>query len=105
MEYRYMVWNNIHKCFQFPSVCETTEKGAKTILFKKIGYDSYKYRFEIKKVEKEKAYEIRQNLKDEIKARRIGSELENIPFEEILVLVVRNRTQKRKILIGEEEKC
>ena len=28
MEYRYMVWNDLKKEFQFPRICETTEKGA-----------------------------------------------------------------------------
>ena len=39
MEYRYMIWNNLQKEYQFPSICETTEKGANTLLFKKIGND------------------------------------------------------------------
>lgn len=91
MEDRYMIYNNVQKCFQFPSICETTEKGANTLLFKFIGNDARKYRFEIKKVEKEEAYKIRQTLKDRNKAKRIKQELENIPFEEILNLVIRNR--------------
>ena len=91
MEYRYMIYNNVQKCFQFPSICETTEKGANTLLFKFIGNDARKYRFEIKRVEKEEAYKIKQTLKDRNKAKRIKQELENIPFEEILNLVIRNR--------------
>lgn len=91
MEYRYMIYNNMQKCFQFPSICEQTEKGANTLLFKKIGNDARKYRFEIKKVEKGQAYKIRQELKDIQKAKRIKQELENIVFEEILALVVKNR--------------
>jgi len=91
MEYRYMIWNDVKKEFQFPSICETTEKGANTLLFKFIGNDARKYRFEIKKVEKEKAYTIRQELKDKNKAKRIHQELSNIPFSEILELVIRNR--------------
>lgn len=95
MEFRYMIWNNLQKCFQFPSICETTEKGAQTLLFKKIGNDARKYRFEIKKVEKEQAYLIKQNLKDELKVKRIHRELENIPYKEILELVIKNRTMKK----------
>lgn len=95
MEFRYMIWNNLQKCFQFPSICETTEKGAQTLLFKKIGNDARKYRFEIKKIEKEKAYLIKQNLKDELKAKRIHRELENISYKEILELVIKNRTIKK----------
>ena len=90
-EYRYMIWNNMQKCFQFPSICETTEKGATTCLFNKIGNDARKWRFEIRKVEKGEAYKIRQELKDIQKARRIKQELENISFNEILALVVKNR--------------
>lgn len=91
MEYRYMIWNDVKKEFQFPSICETTEKGANTLLFKFIGNDARKYRFEIKKVEKEKAYKIRQELKDKNRAKRIHRELSNISFSEILELVIRNR--------------
>ena len=91
MEYRYMIYNNVQKCFQFPSICETTEKGANTCLFNHIGNDARKYRFKIKRVEKEEAYKIRQTLKDQNKAKRIKQELENIPFDEILELVRRNR--------------
>lgn len=93
-EYRYMIYNNVQKCFQFPSICETTEKGANTMLFKQIGHDASKWRFEIRKVEKEKSLEIRQQLKDENKAKRIKRELENISYEEILELVIRNRRVK-----------
>lgn len=49
MECRYMIWNDVKKEFQFPKICETTEKGANTLLFKFIGNDARKYRFEIKK--------------------------------------------------------
>ena len=91
MEYRYMIWNDVQKSFQFPSICETSEKGALTLLFKKIENDARKYRFQIKKVEKNTAYKIRQHLKDELKAKRIKMELENISFSEILFLVKQNR--------------
>ncbi|MBS5858044.1 MAG: hypothetical protein KIC60_06125 [Clostridium sp.] len=95
MEYRYMIWNDVQKCFQFPSICETTEKGANTLLFKKIGNDARKYRFQIKKVEKEKAYKIRQELKIENKAKRIKKELENISFDDILALVKKNNNLRK----------
>lgn len=95
MEYRYMIWNDVKKCFQFPSICETTEKGANTLLFKKIGNDARKYRFQIKKVEKEKAYKIRQELKIENKAKRIKKELENISFDDILALVKKNNNLRK----------
>ena len=47
MEYRYMIWNDVKKEFQFPKICETTEKGANTCLFNYIGNDARKYRFKI----------------------------------------------------------
>lgn len=96
MEYRYMIWNDVKKEFQFPNICETTEKGANTLLFKLIGNDARKYRFEVRKVEKEKAYKIRQEVKDKNKAKRIHRELNNIPFSEILTLVIRNREYKKQ---------
>ena len=62
MEYRYMIWNDFKKEFQFPRICETTEKGANTCLFNCIGNDARKYRFQIKKVEKEEAIRYGGNL-------------------------------------------
>ena len=88
-----MIYNTLKKEFQFPSICETTEKGANTILFKKIGYDSKKWRFEIRKVEKNEAYKMRQEMKDNLKARNIHSQLPNIPYAEIYDLVVRDRLE------------
>ena len=87
MEYRYMIWNDVKKCFQFPSICETTEKGANTILFKKIWNNARKYRFKIVKIEKEEAKTMVKELKQKYKAERIHKELYNIPFTEILDLV------------------
>ncbi len=99
MEYRYMIWNDVKKCFQFPSICETTSKGANTILFKKIGNDARKYRFKIVKIEKEKAQTIVKELKQKYKAERIHRELSNISFTEILDLVKRNEFNKKELLI------
>lgn len=90
MEYRYMIWNDLKKEYQFPQICETTEKGANTLLFKLIGNDAYKYRFKIVKVEKEKAKSIVKELKQKYKAERIHRELPNIEFTEILELVKKN---------------
>ena len=39
-------------------IVQTTEKGANTLLFKFIGNDARKWRFEVKKVEKEEEREI-----------------------------------------------
>lgn len=89
-EYRYMIWNDLKKEYQFPRICETTEKGANTLLFKLIGDDARKDRFKIVKVEKEKAKTIVKELKQKYKAERIHREIPNIDFEEILELVRRN---------------
>ena len=89
-EYRYMIWNDMKKGYQFPRICETTEKGANTLLFKLIGNDARKYRFKIVKIEKEKAKIIVKELKQKYKAERIHREIPNIDFGEIFELVKRN---------------
>lgn len=89
-EYRYMIWNDLKKEYQFPRICETTEKGVNTLLFKLIGNDARKDRFKIVKVEKEKAKIIVKELKQKYKAERIHREIPNIDFDEILELVKRN---------------
>ena len=89
-EYRYMIWNDMKKEYQFPRICETTEKGANTLLFKLIGNDARKDRFKIVKVEKEQAKIIVKELKQKYKAERIHREIPNIDFFEILELVKRN---------------
>lgn len=49
----YGIWNNIKKEFQF-GIRELTKQRAKNKLFQKIGYDSYKWRFEIRRIPEEK---------------------------------------------------
>lgn len=96
-EYRYMIWNDLKKEYQFSTICETTEKGASTCLFKAIGNAARKYRFQIVKVEKEEAYRIVKELKMKYKAERIRREIENIPFQQIIDLVKENdRLSKQK---------
>ena len=94
MEYRYMIYNNLQKEFQFPRICETTEKGANTLLFKFIGNDARKWRFEVKKIEKEEAKEIVKDMKRKYKAQRLHRELPNISFAELYNLVKRNEEHK-----------
>lgn len=45
----YGIWNSIQKEFQF-GIDEPTIEKARKKLFKKIGYDSYKWRFEVKEI-------------------------------------------------------
>lgn len=90
MEYRYMIWNDLQKEYQFPNICETTEKGANTLLFKFIGNDARKDRFKIVKVEKEKAKEIVKDMKRKYKVQRLHRELPNISFAELYNLVRKN---------------
>lgn len=42
---RYGIWNSMAKQFQF-GIDEPTPKEAQAALFRKIGYDSWKLRFE-----------------------------------------------------------
>lgn len=91
-----MIYNNMKKEYQFPRICETTEKGANTLLFKFIGNDAYKDRFKIVKVEKEKAKSIVKELKQKYKAERIHREIPNIEFKEILELVKKNEEKVEK---------
>lgn len=48
--YRYVIWNTKQNKRQFLSICEMTESGAYTKLFQKIGWDSAKYRFEVRRI-------------------------------------------------------
>lgn len=59
-EFRYMIYNSMQKEYQFLSICERSIKAARKKLFKLIGYDSYKWRFEVKKVPLNKAKEIQK---------------------------------------------
>ena len=90
MEYRYMIWNDLKKEFQFPRICETTEKGANKCLFNCIGNDARKDRFKIKKVEKEEAKKTVKDLKQKYKAERIHTIIPNIDLKIILELVQKN---------------
>lgn len=90
MEYRYMIWNDLKKEFQFPRICETTEKGATTCLFNYIGNDARKDRFQIKKVEKEEAKRIIKQLKQKYKTERIHAIIPNIDIKIISELVNKN---------------
>lgn len=92
--YRYMIWNDVKKEYQFPSICETTEKGAYTCLFNKIGNDARKWRFKVVKLEKTIAKEIIDELKIKAKVERIHRELPNIPIAEIHSLVIRNKLKE-----------
>lgn len=55
----YGIWNNMRKEFQF-GICEDSPKKAEKALFRKIGKDAYKWRFEVRKSGK-------KELKNEIK--------------------------------------
>lgn len=96
MEYRYMIWNDIKKEFQFPKICETTEKGATSCLFNFIGNDARKDRFQIKRVEKEEAKKIVQNIKQKYKVEHIHQILSNLSLEEIWRIVRKNDNSKSR---------
>jgi hypothetical protein len=46
----YRIYNTVKKEFQFPQICEPTKKAAEDKLFKLIGHDARKWRFEIREV-------------------------------------------------------
>lgn len=94
MEYRYMIWNDVQKEYQFPRICETTEKGANTLLFKLIGNDARKNRFKIVRVKKEEAKTIVKDLKRQAKIRRLARELPNIDYGTLYDLVIKNEERK-----------
>ena len=48
----YGIYNNIKKEFKL-GIAESTKQKAQNKLFKKIGYDSYKWRFEVRKIPEE----------------------------------------------------
>ena len=51
MQPRWGIWNTIHKEFQF-GISEETKKKAEDKLFKKIGHDAKKWRFEARIIQK-----------------------------------------------------
>lgn len=67
---RYGIWNNMRKEFQF-GIDEPTEKRARDKLFKKIGYDSFKWRFEVRDIEKQRNI----NKLENSRRNRVMSEL------------------------------
>ncbi len=93
-DYRYMVYNTSKKEYQFARICEKTEKGAMTILFKLIGNDARKWRFEIKKVKSDEAKRIINaiNLKQQI--QNIKKYLPNLTTLEIEELINENIRRK-----------
>lgn len=93
-EYRYMIWNDVKKEYQFPRICETTEKGANTCLFNLIGNDARKYRFKVVRVEKGKAKVIIQELKRQAKINRLHRELPNIDYGTLYWLVIDNECRE-----------
>ena len=76
LDYRYMVYNTNKKEYQFTRICEKTKREARKMLYRLIGVDAYKWRFEIRKVSNEYANKIR---KAESLKQRIKSMKRNIP--------------------------
>lgn len=58
----YGIWNSYRKEWQF-GICEPTEIRAYRALFKKIGRDAYKWRFEAKKLPNGKIPKVEPKLK------------------------------------------
>lgn len=45
----YGIWNSMEKKFQF-GIREISKSKAQRKLFEKIGYDSYKWRFDVRRI-------------------------------------------------------
>lgn len=89
-DYRYMVYNTVKKEYQFSRICETTAKGAANMLFKIIGQDARKWRFEIKKVKKEEAIKIKNAIRLKQRIKNINNYLPNLTTLEIEELIKEN---------------
>lgn len=90
LDYRYLVYNTVKKEYQFARICETTEKGARKILFKLIGNDARKWRFEIRKVEKDNAQKIIKSIKLKREIEKIREHLPKFTAFEIEELINEN---------------
>lgn len=96
VEWRYMVYNTMKKEYQFPSICETTEKGAITMLFKFIGNDARKHRFVIVRLRKETAKELQLELKIKQKANNLHERfLYNFDLDYCQKLIEENERRKK----------
>jgi hypothetical protein len=51
---KYGIYNSMKKEWQFPSIKEDTKELAQRKLFKKIGHDAKKWRFEVKAIPEKK---------------------------------------------------
>lgn len=63
------------------------------MLFKKIGDDARKWRFEVKKLPKEEALAIRTELKRKYKVQKLHRELPNIDYKILYNLVIKNEEE------------
>ena len=90
MDDRYMIYNKLKKKFQFPKICNQTEKGAIKELFNIIGNDVYKNRFIVKRITRDESIIIKEKLTFEYRVERLSSIIPNIPIEEIKDLIRRN---------------
>ena len=96
LDYRYMVYNTSKKEYQFTRICEKTKREAKKMLYRFIGKDAYKWRFEIRKVSSEYANKIRnaENLKHRIK--NIKKYIPNLSEYEINEIINENNRRSEK---------
>lgn len=84
-----MIFNKKAKEFQFASIFCKTRKEAEQRLFRTIGKDAYKYRFEIRQVKYDEGKLIQKQIKLKSKAKRIMQELQLLDFETAILLVKR----------------
>ena len=95
-DYRYMVYNTSKREYQFTQICEKTKKGAMKMLYRLIGKDAYKWRFEIRKVSTEYAERITNAGKLKSRIRGIKKFIPNISNYEINEIINENDRRKTR---------
>ena len=85
----YLIYNTFKHEYQFPSIFSNTRKGAETMLYNAIGNDAKKHRFEIRELEKDKAFKIREHMINKSIARKLKTFLPSATKEELLNLVIK----------------
>lgn len=95
-DYRYMVYNTSKKEYQFMKICTETKKAAENLLFKFIGNDARKMKFEIRKLPKRVADEIRLDGKINSGIKVLNKYLDCFDKYELENLIKENE-KRRKI--------
>lgn len=95
-DYRYMVYNTVKKEYQFARICEKTAKAATNMLFRLIGNNAKKWRFEIKKVKTSDAEKIVKAINLKKKIEKINKLLPNLSTLEVEELINEDTRRENK---------